>query len=605
MKKMKQFVSQYKAFLIMKKASSKMPDVSIKIVLKEVLFTLSIYLLFVLIFKFYENLHFILLSSNLFLVGSFLLYRYKKELMFKAVNKLEYTTWYGFFEDLLHLIVILTLTHLILYLYFFDALSFIFILLTGIIGLISSFIYLVLVTELPSKKDDKVVLPFRIVWLALMMLFSFYLLGIKSIVLAYLIALMIVLCILFAYNKYDEFIKKYDTERRQLRLGLVLVLIVTLTMIKSNDKVRLLDPFIGYVPNAIERIEHNIVRRKLRHNFDSFNNLITFQYYVSNNQLVLEFEDKIEFYDQELKLINVMEKEDGAAYFFIEDTFYKSVLSVNQQGIDPFHPETSLQSRYDLFELTDQMTFEFVDTVVYRDRNHVFKWQTFYWIDDELYYVERYDLTNNKHKESLFNNEGKHIIQPMFDDNTLIYQSKDDFLYISHSYRVIFRNHYNTVDIAYHNDYIWQVSNRIVVRTFDDWFNRTGVYIAELDYPSGSLWAFYHHDERFYLTVSHLGMTNPYDVNLYVFNKRGEMVDFMPEIHDLLYLNDQFVIVNRTDETHGWETRSTYTFSLVSPDDLHQFEVMPQTGLIRINALAIVLFLVTSTTKLFHFKRYM
>jgi|GEM_PF-5343264 len=606
----KRFVQEYKDVSLVKKKASFESSLPIGSIIKETLFVLGLIIGFSVLFDLYDNLHFVLLVSKLYLVGSFLLFRVKYELIFKQINRLEYSTAAGIMDDFLKFIIVLFTVHSVLYVFvLFSVVSIVLVIASISIAIVAMLIYLRLI-NLPKYTVEPFDIrePLRILWLSFLAIGFFYASGIESIILAYVTIIGVFIIMGTVYNAFRTIWRDLYGLRKIFTIILVLGFMGTTFSVYDNREVEVFNSMIYKKANSMETLEYELptdIRDLSVEGYDASRDL-TLVYSVVDGFLVLELEDEIKWLDGTFNEVKTIQTEENAEYFFIENELYKSVLSDNQSGIEEEDDVNRRKSRYDLYLLNADQSYTYTESVVYRDRLHETRMIDFYWLDNDLYYLERYDGLNGIHFSYLFDTDGKIIEEPMFDENEIVYETDHDFLYTySNEYDVIFRNAHNSAG-AYHdgqiyyycyldrNSYIMS-TEAFIDKDFDESLNLD--WDETMVHPVRSMIS---GDGRYILLISD-DVFDRDDRSVLVFNSEGEKVDSMPDVHDIIAFDGDTLIINKHEEYRRGEYISTFEIHRVPDDELYDNAFKTQVPLIRMHTAFLIMIVVLNTNTLFAF----
>lgn len=605
----KNFVKDYRDFLVIKKTGNKKPVVPIFSVIKESLFLLVLIALFTFLFQLHKNLHFVLLVTQVFLVGSFLLFRVKYEILVKKINQFQYPTYVGVTPDTLRFLMVISALHAFIYVAIMpQSISSVLTFMTIAFSIIVMFIYLYL-----DNMTDYIGIPqiLRILWISLFALGFFYSSGIESLIHSYLATVGVVSLFIFFYHvcfiRWQSLLKM----RRILTYLVVISMVVMGFFIYRNKDIKFFNSITYHIPNAKETLTYTLPTdiRELTYSSSTIRKDLALQYKVIDNQLVLEFEDRIDWFNDQFKMTQSIDKEVGASYYFFDGLLYKTVLSDDQTNIVIEPDPMRSKSRYDLFVLNESLSFDFIDSIIYRDRLHELSMIDIYVIEGSVYYLEHYDLIGwFSDYYRLYNKQGGVVTINVFRDQELIYKGDNDFLIKqTHDFEDYHTNSRMTYN--YHNDYIYQWVDEFgtfvgYIYQFDHWLHDLEPTVQPELIPGHASYItrFYHHDNRYYV-LSDRNFIYDIPASIYVYDEKGKEIDMMDGVDDLLSFDSSLITVGVSRKMVGDENISTYEFDLVGLVDFYQYGFKTQDTLVRIQTALMMFVLVLSTGKLFYFKR--
>jgi hypothetical protein len=513
MRKFKErFVLAYKAVLSIKKTAKKSPEVPIFHVLSGSIILLLLLSLFTIIFNLFENLHFVLLSSNLFLVGSFLLYLLVKETVFKNINQLEYPIVLGFLYDLVWFITCLSLFNSLVYLLVlrvFVATNLIVV--NGLIGIIGLAFYHGL-KKLTYRDSIPIydVMPITN-WNFLIFFGVFYILGLASVSLGYLIALVIVISLFFIKRAFQNFLVM-PLEKNLSLLSLIGVLGLFLSWRIWIEEDGLLDSFTERTLNRLDA-QYEIL------GYESG----TLFYQVSDMGLMVDHADYVIFLDETLAETLRIEKVGVETFYIIENTLYKMVLSDNQDDLI-----NDQLARFDVFKYHEDQGFMFFDTVSYNPEENTYKRVMFFFLDDQIHYVLRNNTFN------IFNKNGE-VIERDYPRHWVIYEDEHHTIFVSNNairYDVGVQN-----NVMYHNGFI--ADGQCIDRLSD--YIDPDATLCEVRVSMSQTATFYQHDGIFYV----LDASMTFGRHLVLYNSDGQFIERVIDGDELYYYQDHFIVVNR------------------------------------------------------------
>ncbi|TVP93789.1 MAG: hypothetical protein EA374_08535 [Acholeplasmatales bacterium] len=361
-------ISNYKAVLELKKRAKQDVNITLTSVYKEVLFLLVVIVLFMMIFRLFENFHFVLLSSNVFVVGSFLLYRVKEELMFKEINRLEYATFSGVFNDLLHLVMGLSLFSYFIALFFSDFVAFLLLIVYGIMFLIASIMAAVLKSRLKVHTLSRYNEGFTTLWIIVLFFGIFYTLGLPNMIVNYSVSFLItVVLILFKFMIPT----KLNTLNRHVVMAFALLssLVSIVGVLDQNSTLG------SYKEKVLNRSDQTYVLET--------NGPV--HYTLTQSGLLIEHLDFVQLLNHQLNPVISLDKNEDERFYMIEGVLYKTVLSADQSDVvDNMYP---FNACYDVFRYSGEHAhFEFVSTVIYEPSPSSYPRNRFFWLHDSLHY---------------------------------------------------------------------------------------------------------------------------------------------------------------------------------------------------------------------------
>ena len=540
------FVSKYKDFLVLKHTAQHEPSVPLHQVVLESFVLLVLIVLFGWVFNLQENFHFILLASNLFLVGSFLLYRVKRELIFKQINRLDYSTFIGVMYDVNMVITSLSLMNSAFYVFILDAwVSLLLVIINLCILLIGSigdtFLRQMIRAHTSLRSNNDAIT----LWIFALFLGIFYALGFSSLGLNYSVSFIMVLGLVV--------LKFFALTPRTIPLQKMLIIMLGIISITASI-IGVLDDestLGSYRKKVLNTSNHTIV-------LETDTDIV---YAITDVGLFITHPNYVQVLDAQLSPVITLENHNHETFFMIEGVLYKTVLSQDQSNMAlDKHPE---HARFELYRHIEEDSFEFVSTVYYKLLLEYEQAIRFFWYDETLYYYD------TRFRE-VFNVQGEVIdIATFFPSHGVLYETKYEILYVRYG-------HISWVPsmTRYHDGLIL---NYRCVEEFEQFLVRD----RDLFYCPFILWftpagsTFYHHEGLYYSIYK----PKTRESDIHVFDRSGTLLETVVQGQDLFHLDGTFILLERDINESEQGTFTIDTLTMLYTEHFYRYEMVRQPGL--------------------------
>jgi hypothetical protein len=367
------FVKQYKDFLTLKNTNHKLFSITFLDLIMITFMQIILFLIIGLILKQLNNFYFISLALNVTLMTSFTLYLIKKDIAYRLSNNLNYSLMIGISYDFIRLLYILSTSNLIIYLTIYNPIiSISYLIFLLVLSLLSFLGYRFLKSFNHLNTQPKASnATLSVLWLSGFSMLLFYTLGIKDIRIAYLVVFILMMGFVIINQWLNQIIFRRMINRMYVALGVFFMGAFLLIHALVIDEASF---------NSLYDSEANLGEALLTLSDEDYNPF----YYTDGTYL---YHDAFDFrvYDEALTLLNVYEKEDESAeYFVIEQVVYKSILSPDQANL----PNSEV-TRYDLYQEVNG-SFIYLDSLVIREEFHDPSEIILFKAYSKLYYTTRF-----------------------------------------------------------------------------------------------------------------------------------------------------------------------------------------------------------------------
>jgi hypothetical protein len=559
MKKIKKnFVASYKAFLNLKKAHEPLEKIPVRDVFISGLIILLVFS-FGAFLGFYKNIYYLIFSINLFLLGVYLLYLVKRELLFKRKYGLNYATYLGLMFDLNLRIFIISILHVFVFIVFFlNTVSIIIILFFLTLSIGSGYLYQLLRSydyhafDLPHSE-----IPYLITWyLVLAVLLSLFTI-VMDIAVAYVIYYGFFILIILLKSRVEKPLNKKIN--RYLKpfviMQLFMVFVTIIIVILSFDN---LTPY--NIKNKLSGEAYSVTFKQRERP----------TYRVYSDLLFEESNTSISVFDKHFNEVIHIDKNEDAAYFVIDGVLHKVMVSDDQE--DPIQYFSLASNEY-----LDAVRFE-----IYRYEASSFVFiQTIYWLDETLkpedhfifIHQDDYILRERNRAETyrLSDLSIEHFIYSLYnpDYDDIVYYKDRNHLFMVYNNRYAF-NLPERKNIDYSNGYVAYTNDAprfgICIDTFEDYIQseaNCGFYSNLETILSGDFYAI---DQRF--LVHTRGVLKPIDENPLL--KPRPMLS---NVDYVFILEDSLFIAKENNITINEEDFLQITFYQVNPHDLNEYVI--------------------------------
>lgn len=551
------FVARYKAILMIKKDqyfASKKSNV-----VKDVtLSTLLIVLVFgglALVFGLSKNIHYVFISVNIIIVGSFIIYKVLRERKLQHTHDLEYSTWLAVSYDIAYFIGILSIVQSILILFLFmkvlSILLLIFVLLIGIFA--NGYVYLMYsrIIELESYQSNMFVTS---LWLISLYVSLFYVLDIRSIALGYIIVTAMV-SLLYFYRLHlrtkNSFISSLSAYTLLL-FGAIFFRYAVLSYDRAD--------YVNKTPFLSATLEYG----------DALSDIYNADFFEFQDHIFYQKDGRLFEYDNAMQFLQewTPSLSNIQYYFATDDTLYVVTSLYPDKPIDGM-----LRYEAILYDITDKNAPIQVSSYLQNTRDNV---EMMISIDNQLFQIQ----TGYNDKLILSPIDGDSIYPYEFEDGEILYQTPSIIVYVLDQNFYMLRNQqsgYSILNKVYSNGkYLYTSSKEscIVDVTDDFLWDESSVQCFNQDwsYLSG----FYYDMNHYYFLVRY---QDARDRVLKVYTKNLKLIEEARDVENFYFTQDLFIAskVNSTtlyDEdgnANGIETIES--FFTINPNNLVHYEI--------------------------------
>jgi len=513
------FVGDYKAILKIKQ-NLVFDKTQTNILRNVVLSTLMIALVFVAlgwIFKLSENFHYVFISVNTVIVGSFVIFKVVRELKFKYLHKLEYSTFIAISYDVFYLIGLLSLVNTLIILFLLvKIISSILLILILIIGILINFIVYLMYTRIELLQTNRTNMFLTSLWIGFLYWTLFYVLDIRSIMIAYVVATAIILALyiyklhLHTDNMHVENILKYTL----LLFGAIFVRYTLLQYDNNIDKIPFLESSLSGEPID-----------------EPLSNITLFEY---NGHLFYQEEGQLFEYDETMHFIEERTPDiDNIQYYFTINNQLKAVAYDETEDVANQH------YRYNatLYDITNSelptKELDFLQHSGGQINTMIELQEEMYVIVDDYRSVKLYSISD----DSLLDTSA-------YLDNEIIYQTENEIVYVyGDGFRMLATNQYTnspTLDIGYSNDkYFEHIDDQICIYDVGVFFDFEDKEGRCTDLDMDRLKGFYYDGSNYFIQYT----TYSTGDFLQIYNKKMKLIE-ETSVYRTLYFTKEIFIEN-------------------------------------------------------------